>query len=72
LFLPLNKGNGGTNKTHMKNLNQIHALKTKLAGMRDDLYTLVWSEADQSIVVQQQAKIRALKTKITRLENQPA
>jgi hypothetical protein len=56
----------------MKNPNQIHALKTKLAGMRDDLYTLVFSEADQSVVVQQQAKIRALKAKVTRLENQPA
>ncbi len=40
--------------------------------MRDDLYTLVFSETDQAVVVQQQAKIRALKTKITKLENQPA
>lgn len=51
---------------------QLHALKTKLAAMRDDLYTLVWSEADQAIVVQQQAKIRALSRMITRLENRNA
>jgi len=51
---------------------QIHALKTKLAALRDDLYTLVWSEADQAIVVRQQAKIRALSRIITRLENRNA
>jgi len=48
---------------------QIYALKTKLAGMRDDLYNLVFSEAPTLIIVEQQAKIRALKTKITKLEN---
>jgi hypothetical protein len=53
----------------MKNLNQIHALKTKLAGMRDDLHTLVFSEAPTVTIVGQQAKIRALKTKITKMEN---
>ncbi len=58
-----------TRKTHMKNLNQIHALKTKLAGMRDDLHTLVFSEAPTVTIVEQQAKIRALKSKITKMEN---
>lgn len=55
----------------LKNQNaaQIYALKTKLAAMRDDLYNMVWSEADQAVVVAHQSKIRALKTKITRMEN---
>jgi hypothetical protein len=53
----------------MKNQNQIHALKTKLAGMRDDLHTLVFSEAPTVTIVGQQAKIRALKTKINQLES---
>ena len=58
---------------HQLNMNkQLHALKTKLAALRDDLYTLVWSEADQAIVVRQQAKIRALSRMITRLENRNA
>jgi len=52
-----------------KNLDQIHALKTKLASMREDLYNMVWSEIDQAIVVAHQAKIRALKAKVTRMEN---
>lgn len=37
--------------------------------MRDDLHSLVFSEAPTLIIVEQQAKIRALKTKITKLEN---
>jgi hypothetical protein len=53
----------------MKNQNQIHALKTKLSGMRDDLHNLVFSEAHTVTIVGQQAKIRALKSKITKLEN---
>ena len=48
---------------------QIYALKTKLAAMRDDLHNLVFSEAPTLIIVEQQAKIRALKTKITKMEN---
>ncbi len=48
---------------------QIHALRVKLNAMREDLYNMVFSEVDQSIAVAQQAKIRALKAKITRLEN---
>ena len=52
-----------------KNLAQIHALKTKLAAMRDDLYNMVWSEVDQAVVVAHQAKIRAIKSKVTRMEN---
>jgi polyhydroxyalkanoate synthesis regulator phasin len=51
----------------MKNKNQIHALKTKLTGMRDDLLSKQnWTWAELS---EQQAKIRALKSKITKLEN---
>ena len=37
--------------------------------MRDDLHTLVFSEAPSVTIVEQQAKIRALKTKITKMEN---
>ena len=37
--------------------------------MRDDLYNLVFSDAPSLIIVEQQARIRALKTKITKLEN---
>lgn len=37
--------------------------------MRDDLHTLVFGEAPIVTIVEQQAKIRALKTKITKMEN---
>jgi hypothetical protein len=46
---------------------QIYALKIKLNAMSNDLLTKPgwkWSE-----LVEQQAKIRALKTKITKMEN---
>jgi hypothetical protein len=52
----------------MKNQNQIHALKTKLNAMRDDLLSKpswTWAELNE-----QQARIRALKTKITKMEKE--
>ena len=46
---------------------QIYALKIKLNSMKDDLLSKSnWTWAELS---EQQAKIRALKTKITKLEN---
>jgi hypothetical protein len=51
------------------NENQLHALRVKLNAMREDLYNMVFSEVDQAVAVAQQAKIRSLKSKITRLEN---
>jgi hypothetical protein len=53
----------------MKNQNQIHALKTKLAGMRDDLHNMAFSEYPLDALVAQSNKIRALKSKITKMEN---
>ena len=53
----------------MKNLAQIAALKTKLAGMRDDLHNMAFSEFPLDALVAQSNKIRALKTKITKMEN---
>jgi hypothetical protein len=51
------------------NENQLHALRVKLNAMREDLYNMVFSEVDQAVAVAQQAKVRSLKSKITRLEN---
>jgi hypothetical protein len=53
----------------MKNQNQIHALKTKLNAMKDDLHNMAFSEYPLDALVAQSNKIRALKTKITKLEN---
>lgn len=48
---------------------QIYALKIKLNAMRDDLHNMAFSEMPLDALVAQSAKIRALKTKITKLEN---
>jgi hypothetical protein len=46
---------------------QIYALKIKLNAMKDDLLSKAnWKWAE---LVEQQAKIRALKTKITKMES---
>ena len=48
---------------------QIYALKLKLNAMRDDLHNMAFSEYPLDALVAQSAKIRALKGKITKLEN---
>jgi hypothetical protein len=44
-------------------------LKQKLDQMRDDLHAMAFSEMPLDILVNQQNKIRAMKSKITRTEN---
>ena len=53
----------------MKNLAQIAALKIKLHSMKDDLHNMAFSEYPLDALVAQSNKIRALKAKITKLEN---
>jgi hypothetical protein len=48
---------------------QIYALKIKLNSMKDDLHNMAFSEMPLDALVAQSAKIRALKTKITKMEN---
>jgi len=49
--------------------SQIHELKIKLNAMKDDLHNMAFSEYPLDALVAQSNKIRALKTKITKLEN---
>jgi hypothetical protein len=52
------------------NMNpQIYALKIKLNAMKDDLHNMAFSEYPLDALVAQSNKIRALKSKITKLEN---
>lgn len=48
---------------------QVYALKIKLNSMRDDLHNMAFTEMPLDALVSQSAKIRALKTKITKMEN---
>lgn len=48
---------------------QIYALKIKLNAMKDDLHSMAFSEFPLDALVAQSNKIRALKAKITKLEN---
>ena len=47
----------------------IPALRASLDAARDDLHNMAFSEMPLDALVAQSAKIRALKTKITKLEN---
>jgi hypothetical protein len=59
---------GAIRKTY-KMTAQIYALKIKLNSMKDDLHNMAFSEMPLNALVAQSAKIRALKTKITKMEN---
>jgi hypothetical protein len=48
---------------------QVYALKIKLNSMKDDLHNMAFSEMPLDALVAQSNKIRALKTKITKMEN---
>ncbi len=48
---------------------QIYALKIKLNAMKDDLHNMAFSEFPLDALVAQSNKIRALKAKITKMEN---
>jgi phospholipid N-methyltransferase len=50
----------------------LDALRASLDVAKDDLYNMVFSEMPVTLIVSQQAKIRALKSRITKLGNQQA
>lgn len=60
------------NNTNQPTETETSALRASLDTAREDLHNLVFSEAPMPVIVQQQSKIRALKGKITRLENAEA
>jgi hypothetical protein len=49
--------------------SQIYALKIKLNAMKDDLHNMAFSEYPLDALVAQSNKIRALKSRITKMEN---
>jgi phospholipid N-methyltransferase len=50
----------------------LDALRASLGVAQDDLHNMVFSEMPITLIVSQQAKIRALKSRITKLGNQQA